>query len=293
MRPEVSVIVVNFRGEECLGPCLESLKCQLFKKFETILVDNGSEPTFVAEIAARFPWAILLQNPTNVGFAGAVNQAIGTSRGEFIATLNHDTIAAQGWLEGLVDTIRRHPQVGMCASQIRLHDRPDLLDSAGLAIHPDGLGKQRGRGEPADHYMASEEVFCPSACAALYRRTMLEEIGLLDEEFFAYCEDTDLGFRGRVREWGCAYVPQAVVHHRYSIVLGPYSLTKLYLVERNRLWTVFKNFPRPYLAASIPFTLVRYAAHALVTAAQLTVQVPAIVRWPGLPDQSVSHASYR
>src|SRR4029077_20869911 len=125
----------------------------------------------------------------------------------------------------------------------------------------DGSSKQRGHDECPERYSKREDVLLPSASAALYRRAMLEEIGLFDESFFLYCEDTDLGLRARRAGWRCLYVPAAVVYHRYSHSAGRASAAKAYYVERNRLYTVIKNFPL-WIWPLVPlFSAFRYAMH--------------------------------
>jgi GT2 family glycosyltransferase len=151
--------------------------------------------------------------------------------------------------------------VGLCASQIRLTEAPDRLDSAGMEVYLDGTTKQRGRMAPASAYHQTEEVLFPSACAALYRLAMLERIGRFDPDYFLYCEDTDLGFRARRAGWSCLYVPGAVVYHDYSGSAGRASRAKVFYVERNRLYTVVKNFPL-WIWPLLPFfSLYRYLQH--------------------------------
>ena len=103
----------------------------------------------------------------------------------------------------------------------------------------------------------------PSGCAALYKRAMLDEIGLFDEDLFLYCEDTDLGLRGRWAMWECAYVPDAVVEHRYSHSSGQASALKAWYVERNRLRVAVKNLPWPMLALAPFHSAARYFWHAM------------------------------
>jgi GT2 family glycosyltransferase len=171
--------------------------------------------------------------------------------------LNDDTEPDSEWLEALVREFQADPRVGMCASKIRLF-RTGFLDSAGMLISLDGSSKQRGGGQPETCFPASEDTLCPSGCAALYRREMLEESGSFDEDFFLYCEDTDLGLRARRLGWGCRYAAAARVRHHYSRTAGPASALKAYFVERNRLWVALKNFPAIILPV-VPFvTLVRY-----------------------------------
>ncbi len=148
----------------------------------------------------------------------------------------------------------------MCASAVRFYGEA-RLDSAGMVIARDGSSKQRGHGKPAEAFAALEETLFPSACAALYRRSMLDEIGGFDEHFFLYCEDTDLGLRARWNGWSCLYVPQAVVEHRYSQSAGSASPVKAYFVERNRLFVAAKNFPAPMLLWAPFSAAARYFWH--------------------------------
>jgi GT2 family glycosyltransferase len=148
----------------------------------------------------------------------------------------------------------------MCASQVRLAGA-GLLDSAGMLLCLDGSSKQRGHGEAPASYARTEEALLPSGSAALYRRKMLDEIGLFDESFFLYCEDTDLGLRARWAAWECFYVPDAIVEHRYSHSAGKASALKAYYVERNRLFVIFKNFPLPDLLLVPFYATARYFWH--------------------------------
>jgi GT2 family glycosyltransferase len=127
-----------------------------------------------------------------------------------------------------------------------------------MAICFDGSSRQRGHHEPSAGFALSEDVLLPSACAALYRRGMLDEIGLFDEDFFLYCEDTDLGLRARWVGWRCRYVAGAVVRHRYSHTAGAFSPLKARFVERNRLWVAIKNFPTAMLIGAPMVALGRY-----------------------------------
>ena len=256
----VSVIVVNWNGKEYLGECLRSLRAQTFSDFEVILVDNGSTDGSVEYVQGNFAgWARILKNDQNEGFAGGNNRGIREASGKYIVLLNNDAQADDRWLEELVKIAEENPQVGMLAGKIYLQEKSKILDNAGHLIYPDGLNRGRGRLE-VDHgqYEKLEEVLFPSGCAALYRRTMLEEIGLFDEDFFAYGDDTDIGLKGRLAGWKCLYVPRAVVYHRYSQSSGSYSPLKAFYVERNRVWIAVKYFPLSLLLKSPFYTFWRF-----------------------------------
>jgi len=147
----------------------------------------------------------------------------------------------------------------MLASKIYLQGGWKIIDNVGHLIYRDGLNRGRGRLEE-DHgqFDKMEEVLFPSGCAALYRREMLEEIGLFDEDFFAYGDDTDIGLKGRLAGWKCFYIPQAIVYHRYSQSSNPYSPLKAFYVERNRVWIAVKYFPLSLLLKSPFYTLWRF-----------------------------------
>jgi len=204
--------------------------------------------------------ARVIANDRNAGFGAAVNQAFRASDAPYLATLNDDAVADSRWLEALIAAAEARPQVGMCASEVRLAGS-GLLDSAGMLIATDASSKQRGHGESPTKFATSTDALFPSGSAALYRRKMLDEVGMFDESFFLYCEDTDLGLRARWAGWECAYVPGAVVEHRYSHSAGPASPLKAYYVERNRLYTAIKNLPLAMLLRAPFASLARYFWH--------------------------------
>jgi GT2 family glycosyltransferase len=206
----------------------------------------------------------VISNPRNMGFGAAVNQAVQASSAPYLATLNDDAVAHPRWLEELVECAEANPRAGMFASQVRLSAEglaSAVLDSAGMLIAADGTGKQRGHLRPPSEFDDARESLFPSGSAALYRRAMLDQIGLFDESFFIYCEDVDLGLRARWAGWECVYVPGAVVDHGYSVSAGRASPLKAYYVERNRLYTIVKNFPLRNLLRAPFASLARYLWH--------------------------------
>jgi len=224
--PKVSVIVIDYKIDPT--PCLESLKAQTFKDFEVIVVDN---------------------NKINRGFAGGCNEGIRRARGEWIALLNNDARADKDWLKELVLTAKKN-FAGMYASKVL---RPDgTIESQGCTFYPDGNG-MCNRTMPKITARVYLNGF-PSGCAAMYRREMLDKIGLFDESFFCYNEDTELGIRATKAGYECVYSPWAVVTHQGSRD----TLKKLYWVERNRIKIMLKHFTLRQIAASPYWTVKRY-----------------------------------
>jgi GT2 family glycosyltransferase len=255
----VTVVVPTLAADARLQECIAALEKQTLPGFEVIIVDNSGTGA-VRRNGTAHRGVRVLEEPRNVGFGAAVNHAFRQSQAPYLATLNDDAAPHLGWLAALVAAMEARPDAGMCASQVRLYGE-DTLDSAGMLVCGDGSSKQRGHGRPPKFFPVAEEVLFPSGSAALYRRAMLEQIGLFDEDFFLYCEDTDLGLRARWAGWRCLYVPEAVVEHHYSHSAGRASGLKAYYVERNRLFALAKNFPARLLAAAPFVSLARYAWH--------------------------------
>ena len=232
---------------------------QTIKEMEIVIVDNSGNHEVTkakpAELNVR-----ILEMPTNIGFGGAINAGFATSNAEYLATINDDARASPQWLEKLVEAMDKTPSLGCCASSVRLAET-GALDSAGMLIARDGSSKQCGHGEPAEAFFQLQEVLLPSGSAAIYRREMIKETGGFDADFFLYCEDTDLGLRACWAGWKCRYVPEAIVEHSYSQSAGRASALKAYLVERNRLRLIVKNFPLMELLLAPFATIIRYGWH--------------------------------
>lgn len=264
MSPLISVIIVNWNGKAFLPDCLDSLSQQSCDDFETIVVDNGSCDGSIELLQEFYTWVRLVSLADNTGFAGGNNAGLAVAQGKYIVTLNNDTRVDRFWLSELITPVEENPEIGMVASRICNWDEPDQIDSLGVAICHDGMsrGSRRRRSYSELSVGRFEDILLPSACAALYRRKMIDEIGFFDDDFFAYCEDTDLGLRGRVAGWGAVLARDAIVFHRYSRSGGEFSPFKLYLVERNHFWVALKSFPVA-MFMELPFwTMIRYFAQA-------------------------------
>ena len=259
--PAVSVIIPTLLGGQLLEDCLRALDRQNYRDFEVLIVNNGRTSVQPEAEAFGFPVRVLLPG-ANIGFGAAVNLAVRSSSAAVIVTLNDDTEPDAGWLGALVQELLSDPRTGMCASKVRFFDT-EKLDSAGMLVCLDGSSKQRGGSMAGKLFDEPGDVLLPSGCAAAYRRTLLDEIGLFDEDFFLYCEDTDLGLRARWAGWRCRYAPGASVRHHYSRSAQPYSPLKARYVERNRMWVAIKNFPVALLPAVGVVEIARYLWQAV------------------------------
>ena len=256
----ISVVIVNWNRRELLCACLRSLAGQTCAGFETIVVDNGSADGS-AEMAERDFGVRVIRNRENRGFCAANNQGIAAARGDLIALLNNDAEAEPGWLAALAAAFDGRPEVGMAASKILVWEDPRRIDKAGHLIWPDGQNRGRGSGAlDRGQFDKMEEALWPDGCAAMYRKSMLEELGGFDEDFFAYGDDAELGLRARIAGWKCVYAPQAVVRHHRGSTLGKDSAWRVVLIERNRLLLALKLFPWSLLLLNPLFYAVRLAA---------------------------------
>jgi GT2 family glycosyltransferase len=258
-RGKVSVVVVNWNGDQFIERCLAALLEQTVKPYEVILVDNASIDNSL-DIVRQFPSVRLWVQESNTGFARGNNLAINAAAAgsEWIALLNPDAFPEPRWLEECLLSAQRHPQFSVFASKLVNAASPKLLDGTGDAYHLSGLVWRVGHGVSRSSALENEcEVFASCAAAALYRRSALVGVGGFDEDFFCYVEDVDLGFRLRLAGHRCLYVPKSVVHHVGSGTTGgQHSDFAVYHGHRNLVWTFVKNMPGQLFWLLLPFHLV-------------------------------------
>jgi GT2 family glycosyltransferase len=247
-----SVIVLNWNGRPHLRACLESLQRQAYRDFDVILVDNGSTDDSVEYVRREFPWVRLLAFEKNMKFCAGNNAGIRASKSKYVALLNNDTEAETGWLAELVAAAEATPEAGSFASQMMMFNNRLVIDSAGNEYTASGAAAKRGHLSKAGDFDKPIRVFGACAGAALYRRSMLDDIGLLDEEFAMIFEDVDLGFRAQLAGYLCVYVPTARVYHKVNATIGRYSRDYVYYGQRNIELVYFKNMPARLLIRSLP-----------------------------------------
>jgi GT2 family glycosyltransferase len=240
--PRVSVVIPNWNGAHYLPTCLDALRAQTFPDVEIIVVDNASTDGSLALVADRYPGVRVLPLPVNRGFTGASNAGMVAARGELVALLNNDTEADREWIREVVAAFARHPEAGLVASKMLLFDRRDHFHTTGDLYRMDGRLINRGVWERDEgQYDTEEYVFSACGGSAAYRRAMLDEIGLLDDDFFFSCEDMDLAWRAQLAGYRCIYTPNAVVYHRLAATGG--GPIASFHDGRNAVWLLVKNYP--------------------------------------------------
>ena len=241
-RGKFSVVIPNWNGRHFLDACLESLQQQSYRDIEIILVDNASHDGSQALVRDAYPQVHLIALPENRGFTGACNIGIKAASGDIIALLNNDTQVDVNWVEAIVAAFHSEREVGMVASKMLLFDKRDHFHTAGDTFATDGSAGNRGAWE-ADlgQYDRAEYVFGACGGAAAYRKSMLDDIGLLDDDFFFLLEDIDLAWRAQLAGYKALYAPSALVYHHLSASGG--GTTASYYDGRNSIWVLVKNMP--------------------------------------------------
>lgn len=217
--PSVSVVIVNWNHGRFLKICLNALLAQGYPKLDITVMDNGSTDGSPDWLACHCPTVRLQRLADNCGFSRAFNQAVRCTDGEFVLSLNPDATIGAGFVSETVKAIGQEERVGMVAPKLLRADDSTLLDSTGLFIDRRRRPYDRGQGEAdrGQYDAGHPHVFGACGAAALYRRSMLDDLACgreyLDEDFFAYYEDADLAWRAQLRGWRCMYAPRAVATH--------------------------------------------------------------------------------
>lgn len=241
--PLFSIVIPHWNAKHFLQPCLDSLRAQTHKSIEVIIVDNASSDGSQAYVKEHYPEVILIELDENKGFTGACNIGMETAQGEIISLLNNDTEVEPDWVTEIISAFERHPDVGMIASKMLLFDQRDHIHTTGDFFTTDGRAGNRGVWEKDEgQYNTEDYVFSACGGSSAYRKSMLDKIGLLDDDYFFLLEDVDLAWRAQLAGYKVLYVPTAVVYHHLSASGG--GVTASFHDGRNSIWIVVKNLPR-------------------------------------------------
>jgi len=248
--PLVSIIVLNYNGELYIEQCLNSLLGQSYPNFEVIVVDNKSTDDSISILRGFIPQIRLILNEKNLGFAAGNNIGIKAAKGELIALFNNDAFADRNWLSKLVTGLLNKPEAGIAAGIIYYVEPDDVIWSAGG--HFDMLtGLSWHLGQYEKETCPSQDIDYLPGCALLIKREVFNEIGLLDERFFLYCEEVDFCLRAKHAGFKLKYVPEAVVWHAVSAFKKVDPSTSNYLLLKSEFRLIFKLVPWFYLPLSL------------------------------------------
>lgn len=259
-----TIIIPNYNGIKYIENCLKSLADE---PACVAVVDNGSVDGSKELVQEKFPHVQLISLDRNYGFCGAVNRGIAESGGDktpYVILLNNDTVVDSGFVRALEKALDGDKKVfSGSARMVNMH-RPEVIDDAGDYYCALGWAFAAGKDKPAADYGRSREVFSACGGACIYRRRILEKIGLLDENHFAYLEDVDIGYRARIYGYRSLYVPEAVVRHAGSGVSGSrHNDFKVKLSARNNIYLIYKNMPPVQVLLNLPFLLAGFLVKTL------------------------------
>lgn len=259
MQKELSIILINYKRVDDTIACIESLYHSTYNNFDIILVDNGSNDGSVEILKNKFPNIIIIANQYNFGFSEGNNIGLRTAlknNYKYFLLLNNDTIVEKDSLSHLIDTIKNQPQIGIVGSKILYYDYPDLLWFAGGSFNfNSSKGYHYGiKEKDIGQYNNYSETDYVTGCCLLTKRDVLENIGLLDPNYFAYLEDVDFCFRAKIGGYSIVYQPKAVIYHKVSTTSSWDSPVYLYFNMRNKILFLAKHstfskwiFYLPYL----------------------------------------------
>jgi GT2 family glycosyltransferase len=283
----LSVVIVSWNGMRQLPECLAALLPQLPPGAEVILVDNGSTDGTPAWARASYPQLRVIALPENLGFAGGVNVGLRAANGDLLLLLNDDAFVEPGFVAALLDVMARQPHAGAASGVLLFAHRPEIVASAGIQVRRDWLALDLWAGRrAADLPPDPQPIMGASGGAALYRRALLEDIGLMGANFFNYLEDVDLAWRALLRGWHTIVVPQARARHVYSATAGQGSPFKQRLLGRNRLRVIVRCLPADLAARCLP-AILSYDLLAIAYAALTRRPAIAIGRLEALRDLSL------
>lgn len=241
---EVSVVIPNYNGEKYIRTCLISLFNQSLRPGEIIIVDNNSSDKSIDIIEEFKEKVTLVKLDTNKGFSVAVNEGIKRAKGEFVALLNNDTELDKEWLQQLYLAINKDEKIFSCCSKMLRYDNRNIIDDVGDEYNILGWATKTGDGKDSSDYVEDRYVFSSCAGAAIYRRRIFDEIGLFDENFFAYNEDVDISYRANIYGYKNLFASKAIVYHIGSASSGSrHNDFKVRLAARNNIYLIYKNMP--------------------------------------------------
>ncbi|MCU0326382.1 MAG: glycosyltransferase family 2 protein [Spirosomaceae bacterium] len=236
--PLVSIVTVNFHQTEVTCELLSSLQNITYPNVEIWVVDNHSNGTLKGKINTLFPSVKVIESRENLGFAGGNNLAIAQSKGEFLMFLNNDTEVSPNFLEPLIATMNSDEKIGICSSKIHYFNSPNTIQYAGSSdLHPIKIQsfstgfKEKDKGQ----YDQTKQTYLAHGAAMLVRKSAIQKVGPMPEEFFLYYEEIDWCLKFRQVGYKIFYVHDSLVLHKESISVGKQSAVQIYYKTRNRI----------------------------------------------------------
>lgn len=256
--PVVSVVLVNYKGADDTITCLKSFTDVDWPgdALELIVVDNDSGGDDVARIRREVPHAVVIEAGENSGFAGGCNTGVRAARGEIVGFINNDARPGRQWIRAAVEVLRHDRSVASVASKVLDWDG-DRIDYVDGSLTWFGMGYKREVERPdTGEWETPRDVLFGTGAAMFVRKDVYEDVGGFDERFFMFYEDVDLGWRLNLLGHRVRYVPGSVAYHKHHASMNKFgSYRETFLLERNALYSMVKNYGDEWLARTLPAAL--------------------------------------
>ncbi len=252
-----TIVIPNYNGmaylEKCLSSIVEDAKSHPAR---ILVVDNGSADGS-CELAEGTAGVEVVRMGENTGFCRAVNAGIQASDTPYVILLNNDLTIESGFIKAMEAALDNDPKAFSAGAQMRMMKAPDRMDNAGDYYCALGWAYDYGKGKKVSgKYLKPRRIFAACGGAAIYRRSIMDRIGLFDEKHFAYLEDVDIGYRARIYGYHNLYEPKALAYHAGSSVSGSkYNAFKTNLSSANSIYLIKKNMPPLQILINLPFLL--------------------------------------
>ncbi len=250
----ISVIIPVFGDGLHIARCLESLQSGNGRNLQVLLVDDGSPQPVAEQLELDLPGVRCCRLEINHGPSHAINHGLEETAGCWVIVLNSDVQVRPGSLTRLIDALEERPEYDFAVAKLLQDKEPFAVDSTGDGLLLGGGGYRIGHGEEdKGEGNVPRPILSAAGTASAYRRTVLEDVGGFDEDFFGFMEDLDLSLRARLRGYRGLYVPSAVVYHQGGATFearGPKEIFRL--ITRNQIWVVAKDYPAAVLLRALP-----------------------------------------
>ena len=252
-----TVIIPNYNGIKFIENCMKALEMETSTKYHICVVDNGSTDGSREWVEKNCPYAQVVALSENTGFCGAVNAGIKMSKTPYVILLNNDTEVEYGFVKALEDALENEKKSFSVSAKMIDLNKPEILDGAGDLYCALGWAFARGKGKMVKgNYEKDDEIFSACGGAVIYKKSILDEIGIFDENHFAYLEDCDLGYRAQIFGYRNYYTTKAVVRHAGSGVSGSkHNEFKVSLSSKNSVYLIYKNMPALQIFFNLPLLI--------------------------------------
>jgi GT2 family glycosyltransferase len=269
--PIVSIIILNYNGKKYLDACFDSISKISYpeNRYEVIMIDNCSHDDSVDYVIQHYPWVKVVRLKRNYGFTAGNNIGVKLSIGEYIVFLNNDVVVSRDWLIELVENAIQYPNSIVTSKAYFLHD-PEIINHDGSKATLVGRGFCLNFGAKDNAFpnsiKKSRYVIQPYGASMLIKKSIFEELGEFDEDYWTSLEDLDLGLRAWLYGYKVIYAPSSIFYHAVGGTAGKGSRmtdTMIFHTTKNSYMNIFKCFDLPHVLLGVFFSLVYYTNTAV------------------------------